>query len=124
MDKKLRKVLDMKDGDQINQLLETAKAVLEEDIIPSLPFRKRSDALMVGKALSIALHNLNQATKEQGKDTNQNNKILSNQIRSGFYDTNLNGQIADILSKDVAERLKASNPDFIMHGSFSQYIAS
>ena len=114
----------MKDGDQINQLIEAAKAVLEEDIIPSLPFRKRSDALMVGKALSIALHNLNQATKEQGKDTNQNNKILSNQIRSGSFDTNLNGQIADILSKDVAERLKASNPDFIMHGSFSQYTAS
>ena len=44
----------MKDGDQINQLIEAAKAVLEEDIIPSLPFRKRSDALMVGKALSIA----------------------------------------------------------------------
>ena len=57
-------------------------------------------------------------------NTNQNNKILSNQIRSGSYDTNLNGQIADILSKDVAERLKASNPDFIMHGSFSQYTAS
>ena len=79
---------------------------------------------MVGKALSIALHNLNQATKEQGKYTNHNNKILSYQIRSGSYDANLNGQIADILSKDVAERLKASNPDFIMHGSFSQYTAS
>ena len=116
----------MKNGDQINQLLETAKAVLEKDIIPSLPFRKRLDALMVGKALSIAMHNLNQATKEQGKgkDTNQNNKTLSNQIRSGSYDTNLNGHIADILSKDVAERLKASNPDFIMHGRFSQYTAS
>ena len=113
----------MKNGDQINQLLETAKAVLEKDIIPSLPFRKRLDALMVGKALSIALHNLNQATKEQGEDTNQNNKTLSNQIRSGSYDENLNGQIADILSKDVAERLKASNPDFIKHGRFSQYIA-
>jgi len=114
----------MKDGDQINQLIEAAKAVLEEDIIPSLPFRKCSDALMVGKALSIALHNLNQATREQVNDTNQNNKILSNQIRSGSYDANLNGQIADILSQDVAERLEASNPDFIMHGRFSQYIAS
>ena len=80
----------MKNGDQINQLLETAKAVLEKDIIPSLPFRKRLDALMVGKALSIALHNLNQAIKEQGKDTNQNNKILANQIRPGSYDANLN----------------------------------
>ena len=79
---------------------------------------------MVGKALSIALHNLNKATREQVNDTNQNNKILSNQIRSGSYDANLNGQIADILSQDVAERLEASNPDFIMHGRFSQYIAS
>jgi hypothetical protein len=114
----------MKNDDQINQLLETAKVVLEKDIIPSLPFRKRSDALMIGEALSIALHNLNQATKAQGKDTNQNNKILSNQIRSGSYDTNLSGQITDILSKDVAERLKASNPDFIMHGRFSQFTAS
>ena len=35
----------MKDGDQINQLIEVTKAVLEEDIIVITALRKRSDGL-------------------------------------------------------------------------------
>ena len=37
----------------MTKLLEAAKIVLEEDIIPSLPSRKRLSALLVEEALSI-----------------------------------------------------------------------
>ena len=46
----------MKDADKMAKLLEAAKIVLEEDIIPSLPSRKRLSALLVEEALSIALN--------------------------------------------------------------------
>ena len=36
----------MKDADKMAKLLEAAKIVLEEDIIPSLPSRKRLSALL------------------------------------------------------------------------------
>jgi len=50
--------------------------------------------------------------------------VLSNQIRSGVYDTSLDGEITKILSQDVSERLEASTPDFKIHQKFSQYLTS
>lgn len=114
----------MTDTDQITNLLEAAKAVLEEDIIPSLPNRKRLNALLVGKALSIALNTTYQLVRQEENETAKNNKVLSNQIRSGVYDPSLNGKITKILSQDVAERLEASTPDFKMHQKFSQYLTN
>ena len=114
----------MTDADQMSKLLEAAKSVLEEDIIPSLPSRKRINALMVSKALSIALHARCQMVRQGKNDTDQKNKVLSDQIRSGVYDTSLNGEITDRLAKDVEERLEASNPDFKMHEKFSQHVAN
>ena len=114
----------MKDAGQITNLLEAAKAVLEEDIIPSLPNRKRLNALLVGKALSIALNTTYQMVRQGQNEPDKNNEVLSNQIRSGVYDTSLNGEIIKILSQDVEERLEASTPDFKMHEKFSQYVAN
>ena len=112
----------MKDADKITKLLEAAKIVLEEDIIPSLPSRKRLSALLVKEALSIALNTTYQLVRQEENETVKNNKVLSNQIRSGVYDTSLDGEITKILSQDVSERLEASTPDFIMHQKFSQYL--
>ena len=114
----------MTDADQMSRLLEAAKSVLEEDIIPSLPSRKRLNAILVVKALSIALNTTYQMVRQGGKEPDKNNKALSNQIRSGVYDTSLNGEIIKILSQDVEERLEASTPDFKMHEKFSQYVAN
>ena len=114
----------MKDADQITNLLEAAKAVLEEDIIPSLPKRKRLNALLVGKALSIAINTTYQMVRQGRNEPDKNNKVLSNQIRSGVYDTSLNGEIIKILSQDVEERLEASTPDFKLHQKFSQHLTS
>ena len=112
----------MKDADKMTKLLEAAKIVLEEDIIPSLPSRKRLSALLVEEALSIALNTTYQLVRQEENETVKNNKVLSNQIRSGVYDTSLDGEITEILSQDVAERLEASTPDFKMHQKFSQYL--
>ena len=112
----------MKDADKMTKLLEAVKIVLEEDIIPSLPSRKRLSALLVEEALSIALNTTYQLARQEENETVKNNKVLSNQIRSGVYDTSLDGEITEILSQDVSERLEASTPDFKMHQKFSQYL--
>jgi len=83
----------MKDADQITNLLEAAKAVLEEDIIPSLPNRKRLNAQLVGKALSIALNTTYQMVRKGRNEPDKNNEALSNQIRSGIYDESLTGRL-------------------------------
>ena len=112
----------MKDADKMTKLLEAVKIVLEEDIIPSLPSRKRLSALLVEEALSIALNTTYQLVRQEENETVKNNKVLSNQIRSGVYDTSLDGKITKILSQDVEERLEASTPDFKIHQKFSQYL--
>ena len=112
----------MKDADKMAKLLEAAKIVLEEDIIPSLPSRKRLSALLVEEALSIALNTTYQLVRQEENETAKNNKLLSNQIRTGVYDTSLDGEITKILSQDVSERLEASTPDFKIHQKFSQYL--
>ena len=112
----------MKDADKVTKLLEAVKIVLEEEIIPSLPSRKRLSALLVEEALSIALNTTYQLVRQEENETVKNNKVLSNQIRSGVYDTSLDGEIIKILSQDVSERLEASTPDFKMHQKFSQYL--
>ena len=112
----------MKDADKMTKLLEAVKIVLEEEIIPSLPSRKRLSALLVEEALSIALNTTYQLVRQEANETAKNNKVLSNQIRSGVYDTSLDGEITKILSQDVSERLEASTPDFKMHQKFSQYL--
>ena len=112
----------MKDADKVTKLLEAVKIVLEEEIIPSLPSRKRLSALLVEEALSIALNTTYQLVRQEENETVKNNKVLSNQIRSGVYDTSLDGEITKILSQDVSERLEASTPDFKMHQKFSQYL--
>ena len=114
----------MKDADKMTKLLEAVKIVLEEDIIPSLPSRKRLSALLVEEALSIALNTTYQLVRQEENETVKNNKVLSNQIRSGVYDTSLDGKITKILSQDVEERLEASTPDFKIHQKFSQYLAN
>ena len=86
----------MKDADKMTKLLEAAKIVLEEDIIPSLPSRKRLSALLVEEALSIALNTTYQLVRQEENETVKNNKVLSNQIRSGVYDTSLDGEITKI----------------------------
>ena len=112
----------MKDAEKMTKLLEAAKAVLKQNIIPSLPSRKRLSALLVEEALSIALNTTYQLVWQEENETAKNNKLLSNQIRSGVYDTSLDGEITKILSQDVSERLEASTPDFKMHQKFSQYL--
>ena len=112
----------MKDADKVTKLLEAVKIVLEEEIIPSLPSRKRLSALLVEEALSIALNTTYQLVRQEENETVKKNKVLSNQIRSGVYDTSLDGEITKILSQDVSERLEASTPDFKMHQKFSQYL--
>ena len=114
----------MKDAYKMTKLLAAARAVLEEDITPSLPARKRLSALLVEEALSIALNTTYQLVRQEEDETAKNNKVLSNQIRSGVYDTSLDGKITKILSQDVAERLEASTPDFKIHQKFSQYLAN
>ena len=71
----------MKDADKMTKLLEAVKIVLEEDIIPSLPSRKRLSALLVEEALSIALNTTYQLVRQEENETVKNNKVLSNQIR-------------------------------------------
>ena len=114
----------MKDADKMTKLLEAAKAVLKQDIIPSLPSGKRLSAVLVEEALSIALNTTYQLVREEENETVKNNEVLSNQIRSGVYDTSLDGEITKILSQDVSERLEASTPDFKIHQKFSQYLTN
>ena len=114
----------MKDAGKMTKLLEAAKIVLEEDIIPSLPSGKRLSAVLVEEALSIALNTTYQLVRQEENEKAKNNKVLSNQIRSGVYDTSLDGKITKILSQDVEERLEASTPDFKIHQKFSQYLAN
>ena len=114
----------MKDAGKMTKLLEAAKIVLEEDIIPSLPSRKRLSALLLEEALSIALNTTYQLVRKEENETAKNNKLLSNQIRSGVYDTSLDGEITNILSQDVSKRLEASTPDFKIHQKFSQYLTN
>ena len=114
----------MKDAEKMTKLLEAAKAVLKQDIIPSLPSGKRLSAVLVEEALSIALNTTYQLVRQEENEKAKNNKVLSNQIRSGVYDTSLDGEITKILSQDVSERLEASTPDFKIHQKFSQYLTS
>ena len=65
----------MKDAEKMTKLLEAAKAVLKQDIIPSLPSRKRLSALLVEEALSIALNTTYQLVRQEENETVKNNEI-------------------------------------------------
>ena len=133
----------MRDFPTGDQLLDTARALLRESLIPALPAEKRHEALMVANAMSIAMRQLENGDEPDcrelkalavllcaGEASNPDdgpsprerlgtlNRQLCRAIRSGDADT---GAFRDAVGAHLRElarrRVQESNPRYLGNGS-------
>jgi hypothetical protein len=106
------------------QLLQTARAALKDDILPLLPEEKRLELLMILNALGIAERRI---ADSQDQLTGRQNarlaslagvaadaKAFAAQIRSGFWATPEQlQQLWQVLWDDAQDRLARANPKYL-----------
>ena len=115
-------------------LLEAALLTLREDVLPSLPADKRHGALMVAKALSIALRQVGDDHAPELAERHRLGRLLAmpddaaplaalyrrlnSEIRTGQADpgAGLHGPVLSHLREMTRQRLSESNPK-VLQGS-------
>lgn len=121
-----------------DELLETARTILREELIPALPVERRHSALMIANALSIAARQLRNGdaaertelaalgqvlSESLPADMNDassvrdallsGNRKLSRWIREGRADAGLREEIRHYLSIVARQKLAESNPKYL-----------
>jgi hypothetical protein len=66
----------MRDRPTGDQLLETARAVLRDDLIQALPSEKRHEALMIANAMTIAIRQLRNGDEHEQQELAALRRIL------------------------------------------------
>jgi hypothetical protein len=113
--------IDQPDG---GRLLELARGLLKESILPRLPAEKTLDLLMVMRALEIAGRALDESTDsldqrerarvEQLLGPGADAASLSAAIRSGRWDDEADaGRLYAALREDTRDRLGRVNPRYL-----------
>lgn len=111
------------DRPHIAQLLETAGEVLRSDILPDAAGSRKTDILLVLRALEIAgrvfdggdaLAQNRSARYAALPGKERDAAALAAAIRSGEYDaTGWSGTVHSLLLEDARERLRLSNPSYL-----------
>jgi hypothetical protein len=106
----------MPDSTQGERLLQTARDVLREQLLPALPPQQRHAALMVANAMAIAARELNQRTDAaQDAARAAADRRLCDAIRAGHADRGTEAvQLHARLLADTRARVEVSNPKFLL----------
>jgi hypothetical protein len=106
----------MPDNTQGERLLQTARDVLRDQLLPALPSQQRHAALMVANAMAIAARELDRRT-EPTKDEARAaaDRSLCASIRAGYADRGAEAvQLHARLLADTRARVEVSNPKFLL----------
>jgi urease accessory protein UreF len=106
----------MPDNTQGERLLQTARDVLREQLLPALPPHQRHAALMVANAMAIAARELDQRTDPaQIEARAAADRRLCAAIRAGHADRGTEAvQLHARLLADTRARVEVSNPKFLL----------
>jgi urease accessory protein UreF len=106
----------MPDDTQGERLLETARDVLREQLLPALPPQQRHAALMVANAMAIAARELDRRTDPAADAARAAaDSQLCASIRTGQFDGGAAAaQVHARLLADTRARVEVSNPRFLM----------
>ena len=106
----------MPDNTQGERLLETARDVLRDQLLPALPSHQRHAALMVANAMAIAARELNRHTDQARNEARAAaDRQLCAAIRAGHVDGGAEAlQVHARLLADTRARVEMSNPKFLV----------
>ena len=106
----------MPDNTQGERLLETARDVLRDQLLPALPPQQRHAALMVANAMAIAARELDRCTDPAADEARAAaDRALCAAIRAGQVDCGAAAaQVHARLLADTRARVEVSNPKFLM----------
>lgn len=115
----------MRDKPDAAELLETARNVLVEDLMPDLPREKRYTALMVAAAMAaaareveagdaplVAKHDALKALYGTDASLDDLNRRFAKDLRAGRFDADPDAAL-DILRRTVLHRLQECNPRYL-----------
>lgn len=102
----------MRDEPRGDQLLETARAVLREALIPSLPADRRHAALMVANAMSIAMRQLQAGDEPERQEAAALQAMLADVSASngGPSAPDVRARLA-ALNRQLCERIREGHAD-------------
>ena len=106
----------MPDNTKGERLLETARAVLRDQLLPALPSHQRHAALMVANAMAIAARELDRRSDPAADGARAAaDRQLCASIRAGHADAGAAArQVHARLLADTRARVEVSNPRFLM----------
>jgi hypothetical protein len=106
----------MPDNTQGERLLQTARDVLRDQLLPALPSHQRHAALMVANAMAIAARELDRRTEPTKDETRAAaDRSLCASIRAGHADRGAEAaQLHARLLADTRARVEVSNPKFLL----------
>jgi hypothetical protein len=106
----------MPDNTTGERLLETARAVLRDQLLPALPPQQRHAALMVANAMAIAARELDRRTDPAADEARAaGDRALCASIRAGHVDAGAAArQVHARLLADTRATVQVSNPKFLM----------
>ena len=101
----------MRDEPKGDQLLDTARTVLREELIPALPADKRHAALMIANAMSIAMRQLQAGDEQERREVADLQAMLSAQAGdSSGAGVGTRAQLA-ALNRRLCERIRGGDAD-------------
>jgi hypothetical protein len=97
------------------RLLETARGVLFDELLPALPAHKRHAALMVANAMAIAARAMNRsAASRPDDDAAATNYLRCQAIRQGLVDAGDDAaKLHACLLAEARARVELSNPRYL-----------
>lgn len=114
----------MRDKPAAADLLQTARRVLMEELLPELPRDKRYPALLIGAALATAIREMTAGDAPIAEEHDalialygddapleDLNRLFADDLRAGRFDDQSSEALA-ILRASVAHRLAECNPDY------------
>lgn len=102
----------MRDEPTGEQLLDTARSLLRDELLPALPADKRHAALMIANAMSIAMRQLQQGEAGERKEIEVLGALLGEpgSVAAAAGAGDLRGQLK-ALNREFARRIRAGEAD-------------
>ena len=106
----------MRDNTHGERLLETARDVLRDELLPALPAHQRHAALMVANAMAIAARELNRHDAAAPNDARAaEDRRLCASIRAGRIDAGVvAAQVHAQLLASTRAKVEVSNPKYLV----------
>ena len=97
----------MRDFPTGDQLLDTARTLLQESLIPALPAEKRHEALMIANAMSIAMRQLENGDEPDRRELTALSGLLSvGEAHDAGADSHLREQLS-VLNRRLCKSIRS-----------------